>query len=275
MSLFLCLLGKMRTKGSYPRLPAANEWVRIKEVADLDAPFNRGLFAEKFIPEGTVFAPYKGKRISDEEAETSRSLYLTRDEDGNTWDGDPTRGGGLAVYANDNRNRFKHNAQLITENGKVHLQVKVGSNGIRPGEEILIAYGPEYWAARHNEEKEEAKIYEMSEQDRIIEFLGGGDPLLPRARYKVPRELRAEFEAQQVAPKAVAAKIQAKPVKAAPRKRAVRMCWDDEVGARIPCWKLQEKKRIARSFGGDRAAYLRDKAQQKRLARERRRAARQ
>ncbi|MEI2757421.1 MAG: SET domain-containing protein-lysine N-methyltransferase [Chitinophagaceae bacterium] len=121
----------------------------------------KGLFAKKFIPKGTRIVEYKGriktwKEVNPDKHENGYIYYVKRYH---VIDAAKTFSA-LARYANDARGiaRVKgitNNSEYIEEGLKVYIK---SVKDIFPGEEILVAYGKEYWdAIRHNIRSEEKK----------------------------------------------------------------------------------------------------------------------
>ncbi len=114
----------------------------------------KGLFTTGFIPRGSKITEYKGKiktwkEVKDDEAENNYIFYVNRNH---VIDAKP-RKKALARYANDARGitrvkGVKNNSIYATEGLKVYIEA---IRDIPPGEEILVAYGKEYWdVAREN-----------------------------------------------------------------------------------------------------------------------------
>ena len=110
----------------------------------------KGLFTNALIPAGTNIAEYTGRIISWKEvtADNAFIFYVNRNHviDARTYKTAPAR------YANDARgiSRIKgkrNNAQYVEEGLSVFIQA---TRDIEKGEEILVGYGKEYWAAIRN-----------------------------------------------------------------------------------------------------------------------------
>jgi uncharacterized protein len=98
-----------------------------------------GLFATEPIKKRTFIAEYKGRRLSNEEAEKleargNRYLY----EINSRWTIDGTTRRNIARYAN---HSCRPNAESHYLNGKVILR---SIRKIKPGEEITYHYGTDY-----------------------------------------------------------------------------------------------------------------------------------
>ncbi len=216
--------------------PTVSRYTRVGVAPDLPKPFNKGLFARVKIPAKIICAQYGGRIVTEAEADAGDSKYLTTDDAGNIWDGDPKTGNaGIAVFANDNRNRFGYNAQLVTYKGKVAIQA---DRDIEPGEEILVDYGPNYW----------------SEQ-------------APKAAQKKAQKKADRLPIKKAAPKLVAKN----PLRLKLVKRGPRMGWDD-AGVRRPAWKIAQDRMIERKFGGSIPRWKAHRAQQRKDQRARKKA---
>ena len=224
-----------------PDVDEMEEMVRVGLAPDLNNPFNKGLFARKRIGAGRVFAEYKGKVVRGEELAQSSSRYLVTTDRGVTLDGDPDHGlGGKGSYANDTRGRFNYNAKLVSEGDKVYLEALTE---IKPDMEVLIDYGNDYWRGAGRRRPQES-----------VGVKRARSPEPPVARERPPEPRRPAK-------------------KAARRRQGPKMCTRED-GTEVPCWKLQEEKRIRDQFGGDREAFLAKRREQKAAQRARARARR-
>lgn len=115
----------------------------------------KGLFTKCFIAAGTRIIEYLGKitpwkEVEHREADNGYIMYVNRNHVINA---KPYKKS-LARYANDAKGIGKvkglhNNAVYITVNKRVFIQAV---RDIKPGEEILVDYGKEYWqtiAANH------------------------------------------------------------------------------------------------------------------------------
>lgn len=108
----------------------------------------QGLFTTQFIPKGTLIIEYKGrisawKDVNHDNGNNGYIYYVNRNHviDASKYPSE------LARYANDARGLTKvpgitNNAEYSEEGKKVYIRAK---KNIQPGEEILVAYGKEYW----------------------------------------------------------------------------------------------------------------------------------
>src|SRR5689334_14370350 len=99
-----------------------------------------GLFATQEIPKWAFIVEYKGRRVSNEEAERlegrgNRYLY----EINSRWTIDGTTRRNLGRYAN---HSCRPNAESARSKGKVILRA---IKKIRPGDEITYGYGRDYY----------------------------------------------------------------------------------------------------------------------------------
>jgi SET domain-containing protein len=108
----------------------------------------KGLFTEVFIPKGARVTEYKGKVTTWAEAEhqDGNNFYLYYIDDDHVIDG-AGRSGSLARYANDARGLvkvkgIKNNVRFVEDGYHVFM---VAIRDIQAGEELLVAYGKEYW----------------------------------------------------------------------------------------------------------------------------------
>jgi SET domain-containing protein len=126
----------------------------------------KGLFTKKPIPKGTRIVEYRGKistwkDVNHDDGNNGYIYYVNRNFvlDAHL---DKTA---IARYANDARGigRVKgivNNSQYVTEGNRVFIEAAkdIPANG-----EILVSYGPEYWAViKHNR-----KIDEAAEKERL------------------------------------------------------------------------------------------------------------
>jgi SET domain-containing protein len=107
-----------------------------------------GLFTTQFIPKGTLIIEYKGKisawkDVHHDNGNNGYIYYVNRNHviDASKHPNE------LARYANDARGLTKipgitNNAEYTEDGKKVFIRAK---KNIQPGEEILVAYGKEYW----------------------------------------------------------------------------------------------------------------------------------
>lgn len=112
-----------------------------RRIAVRNSPIHgRGVFALRPIPKGTRIIEYKGKLITDEEAdrrygriqEHSAHTMLFSVEGG--WVIDATRGGNLARWIN---HSCAPNCEIEEEGHRVFIEAR---RDIRPGEEIAYDY---------------------------------------------------------------------------------------------------------------------------------------
>jgi uncharacterized protein len=106
-----------------------------------------GLFTKSFIPAGTNIIEYTGKIISWKEvkADNAYIFYVNRSH---VIDARPFKKA-LARYANDakgiyRRKGMRNNSEYVEEGLSVFIRA---TRDIKKGEEILVAYGKEYWDA--------------------------------------------------------------------------------------------------------------------------------
>jgi len=115
----------------------------------------KGLFTRDVIAKGSFIIEYKGeittwKKVQEGKEFNGYVYYVNRNHVIDALPGDA----GLARYANDARGLVRmpgidNNAQYVTRGKQVFIQAL---RGIDPGEEILVAYGKEYWSViRYNE----------------------------------------------------------------------------------------------------------------------------
>ncbi len=119
----------------------------------------KGLFTLEFIPKNSIIAEYRGKINTWKEVKNDNSTngylyYVNRN-----WVIDArTYLKSKARYANDARGMKKikgitNNSVYVEKDSKVFIQSK---KDIKPGEEIFVDYGKEYWdAMRYNKKLEE------------------------------------------------------------------------------------------------------------------------
>jgi len=108
----------------------------------------KGLFTRTFIPRGSIITEYKGdittwKKVQEEEDFNGYVFYINRNH---VIDARPDRTN-LGRYANDAKGAFKirgvsNNAEYHVNNNKVYIRAIATINA---GDEILVAYGKEYW----------------------------------------------------------------------------------------------------------------------------------
>lgn len=119
----------------------------------------RGLFAAKEIRRGDIVAEYWGDLITEEQASelysSGRGAYMYRTHDGRVMDADRIEEC-ISKYANDARGMtfqqgLVNNARFEERGKRVLL---IASRTIKPGQEILINYGKDYWRDRKNQGKE-------------------------------------------------------------------------------------------------------------------------
>lgn len=107
-----------------------------------------GLFTKVFIPKGTYIVEYTGKvtawkDVDHEDGSNGYIYYLNRNHVINA----SRYKAALARYANDARGLTKvkgllNNSVYEEDNRKVFIKAV---KDIEPGQEILVAYGKEYW----------------------------------------------------------------------------------------------------------------------------------
>ncbi|HTN06971.1 SET domain-containing protein [Agriterribacter sp.] len=121
----------------------------------------KGLFTKAFIPSGTHIIEYKGrvttwKEVEEKEADNVYIMYVNRNHVINAR---PYRKA-LARYANDAKGfgkikGLRNNAVYVTVKKKVYIEA---IRNIKPGEEVLVDYGREYWQTmRENKRIDEQK----------------------------------------------------------------------------------------------------------------------
>jgi len=108
----------------------------------------RGLFTKVFIPKGARILEYKGRVTTwaDAEHNDGNNFYLYYIDDDHVIDGSG-KTGSLAQYANDARGLVKikgitNNTRFVEDGFRVFMEAK---RDIQAGEELLVAYGKEYW----------------------------------------------------------------------------------------------------------------------------------
>jgi uncharacterized protein len=119
----------------------------------------KGLFTKVFIPKGTRIVEYKGKpttwkEVDHDEGRNAYIYYVKRSYviDASTYKK------ALGRYANDAQglSRIKglrNNSEYVMKDLRVFIESK---KDIGAGEEILVAYGPEYWSViRYNKKIEQ------------------------------------------------------------------------------------------------------------------------
>jgi SET domain-containing protein len=138
----------------------------------------KGLFTTVPITKGTRITEYKGKRMTWAEAQklpderNGYLFYFTRNHVIDAWH--TTKG--IAQFANDARGLtrvegIRNNSEYITEGKRCYIQA---SRNIAAGEEILVAYGAEYWQAiRYNireelKDKQKARGKTAKDLDRMV-----------------------------------------------------------------------------------------------------------
>ena len=102
----------------------------------------KGLFAKEAIPWGTRIIEYKGKIISDKEAERRTAQgadYIFELGKNKNIDGDDH--GSDARFIN--HSRTKPNCFILREKGEIWLVA--GVEGIKKGEELFFDYGSGYY----------------------------------------------------------------------------------------------------------------------------------
>ena len=126
----------------------------------------KGLFTKKPIPEGTRIVEYKGKistwkDVNHDEGNNGYIYYVNRQF---VLDAQHDKTA-IARYANDARGigRVKgiaNNSLYVTEGNRVFIEA---AKDIPAHGEILVSYGPEYWAViKHN-----LKIDQAAEKERL------------------------------------------------------------------------------------------------------------
>ncbi len=121
----------------------------------------KGLFTKRPILKGAYIVEYTGtittwKEVDHDEGNNAYIYYVSRkhviDASKNTK--------ALARYANDARGLqrpkgFRNNSQYINDDGKIYIQA---IRDLKPGDEILVSYGKEYWdVIKQNKRLEEKK----------------------------------------------------------------------------------------------------------------------
>lgn len=121
----------------------------------------KGLFTKVDIPKGTRIVEYKGRRMTWAEAQklpdyrNGYLFYFTRNNVIDAWGTKK----GVAHYANDARGivrvaGIRNNSEYATEGKRCFIEA---SRNISAGDEILVAYGPEYWQVIRENLREEQK----------------------------------------------------------------------------------------------------------------------
>src|SRR5579872_2194415 len=95
-----------------------------------------GLFADEDIPKGKCIIEYKGRKVSKEEEQTSRSKYLFEVSKNKTIDG--TARSNTARYIN---HSHRPNCEIEIHKERVYV---FSRRGIKAGEELNYDYGTEY-----------------------------------------------------------------------------------------------------------------------------------
>ncbi len=104
----------------------------------------KGLFAKKAIRPGDTIGHYTGKVLTDRQTERkpySESVYIM-------WvckDHNILGEGPLANYTRYINHKSKPNGQIVTSNRWKTARIEAIKH-IKPGQEIFIDYGPDYWA---------------------------------------------------------------------------------------------------------------------------------
>lgn len=108
----------------------------------------KGLFTKVFIEKGTRIVEYKGKISTWKEADHERGLnayiyFINRNHVINA----SKYKSALARYANDAKGMAKikgvtNNCQYVLSNKRVYIE---SIKDIKPNEELLVAYGKDYW----------------------------------------------------------------------------------------------------------------------------------
>lgn len=120
------------------------------------AAAGKGLFTKKMIPKGTRIAEYKGrvttwKDITESDEFNAYVYYINR----NCVIDAKRRLKTFARYSNDAKGLtkikgLKNNSEYVKENGKIYIHAL---KDIPAGDEILVAYGKEYWDVIKNNNK--------------------------------------------------------------------------------------------------------------------------
>jgi len=157
-------------------MPLLEKFLVIKESTLPGS--GKGLFTEVDIPKGTRIIEYKGKSMTWAEAQklpdyrNGYLFYITRNHVIDAWGTKKS----VAHFANDARGIVKvrgirNNAEYETEGTRCFIQA---SRNISAGDEILVAYGPEYWQViRENlreEQKEANKKAKAGEQSKAAKL---------------------------------------------------------------------------------------------------------
>ncbi len=110
----------------------------------------KGLFTDSLIPKDTYILEYTGDEITWDEvikrSEAGRggyAFYISKKKCIDAFDHPDS----LARYANDARgigrvNGLRNNAVYAIKKGKGYIQA---TRNIKPGEEVFVWYGPDYW----------------------------------------------------------------------------------------------------------------------------------
>lgn len=96
-----------------------------------------GLFAMRPFKKGERVIEYVGREIAEEEAYTSKSLYLFEVNKKKTIDGKPRIN--PAGYIN---HSCRPNCEIVIYGGRIFIKA---AKNIKPGEEFSYDYGEEYW----------------------------------------------------------------------------------------------------------------------------------
>jgi len=121
----------------------------------------KGLFTKVDIAKGERITEYKGRRMTWADAQklpdyrNGYIFYFTRNHVIDAWGTKK----GVAHFANDSRGLvrvtgIRNNSEYIIEGTRCFIEA---TRSIRAGEEILVAYGPDYWKVIRENLREEEK----------------------------------------------------------------------------------------------------------------------
>ncbi|MES2881643.1 MAG: SET domain-containing protein [Bacteroidota bacterium] len=130
----------------------------------------KGLFTKKFIPKNTRILQYKGRvTIWKEVKNDNNNGYIYTINNNHVIDAKNTLTA-LARYANDARGLIKikgitNNCDYVNDGLKAFIESK---RDIEANEEILVAYGKEYWdVIKENLRKEEQKQKALERKAKV------------------------------------------------------------------------------------------------------------
>ncbi len=130
----------------------------------------KGLFTKKFIPKNTRILEYKGRvTVWKEVKNDDNNGYIYTINNNHVIDAKNTLKA-LARYANDARGLIKikgitNNCSYVNDGLKAYIESK---RDIEANEEILVAYGKEYWdVIKENLRKEEQKQKALERKAKV------------------------------------------------------------------------------------------------------------